>query len=1236
MKRKLRLIFYPFWILLLLLAGGGYFFLHTGTALHLVVNSLRQGAFNVFGSELTADGWQGDLLHGLTVTNLAVRKDGRQWLAVKKVDIRFDAFPMLLGLMHVKSVILEDPDLSLSIDEAGNIVMPMKARSTAIPFGLGWRGLGRVDHFSVNNGSVRFYDNAWEKLAGREFTGLRMNGKAGFSALPGTTRWSAWVSASAGSVFLASEQLRIAFAASRISLHPDRLEGRDLHLKTGQSDMQGDLVLPYDSKRPFSLRWQNTTLSLRDLGLESDRLVLSSGSLVSQPPPPELTSVQSQPGRPLSHPYKLRQNLEFEGHRFEIEGIIERPFSDRFTYQGGLRFSGIDSALLTSLFGELNMQSAVDRLRKVAPLSNLDGSLYIDVAYKQGTRQWRGTLNLEQGRVGAMRLQQVHLPFVLLGKTMRFKNSRMNTESGGFIGDLTVSLDGSEPLLLAHGKIENFRPAFLPKDILSGQALAANIDLTLEQTGDTSFKGKIEPVRILGQRITGGGFAGSSKGDTVTLRQLSVSMEKGGVLLTARKIKDNLKATFRFDQVPAQLLLTEGEGVLSGEGTIEKAADSPYILTLNLPRVKNNDLQLTDLAITLPFAGEKAEQRAASFRVHAGEALWRRTKLEDLNMAGKRRGLDFEIAAGTVRFAEKDWKLAGPAALRLTDSGFSLADCRLAAGRSVITASLLKSGEKINGRLSAEKIMVPQNLPLPPIVDLREVLFDLTLSVDGLVSQPAITFTGKALTAKPDQDAGLNFKGRLADNRLQIDGALRIAKREMNFGLQMPASISLAPFHLNYDLNQLAASSSLMEGKLSDIPFLSVHDCDGQVQLQMRMAERNQRTDRLSGRLFLQEANCRIPDTDLVLEEGQLLFHAGKDRLILEPSEITTNQGKLELRGEMAGVLEYPEVNGFLEVSSDGVTVNYRGIYDASLSGMLRVDVAKGKRSLQGELTVLSADLKQPMQAAGFDRTDNTVIYASRTATDGIRRTDFLEEVDRLICGTSLDVMIYLPEKVALHAGALSLELEGALHAGGDGSGLEIEGRLKAIDGSYSVAGREFKVEEGEVVFTRENGLDPRIDGAAVCRMPDITVTAKVKGSVEKPSVLLESDPWLKEDEIKSAIVFGKPVSDLTSQEKNQFDSSVATLLGGTVLSRFKAMTGNQALLDSFSFYTDEQSGAESVAVGKYLTDDLLFSYRQGVKESNAGEVRVEYKLKGGFSVESLYSDEGEKSGFDFFWSKDF
>ncbi|MEJ2691194.1 MAG: hypothetical protein P8130_14885 [Deltaproteobacteria bacterium] len=219
------------------------------------MTSLRQAASNAFGSELTADSWQGDLLHGLKVTNLSLKAEGRQWLAIRKIELKFDAFPLLLGLMHIKSMVLTSPELSLTIDDSGQIVMPRKATKKGLFQGLGWRWLGGIDHLEVSAGAVSWYGEDGKDFSSRDFTGLAMTGKAGFYAIPGSKKWSAWLSVSTGSLRMVSKNLNLAFEAKRIALHPDRFEGSGLHFSTGHCDVVVDLVLPYDPVHAMSLRW---------------------------------------------------------------------------------------------------------------------------------------------------------------------------------------------------------------------------------------------------------------------------------------------------------------------------------------------------------------------------------------------------------------------------------------------------------------------------------------------------------------------------------------------------------------------------------------------------------------------------------------------------------------------------------------------------------------------------------------------------------------------------------------------------------------------------------------------------------------------------------------------------------------------------------------------------------------------------------------------------------------------
>lgn len=1236
MKKKLRLIIYPFVFLLLLAAGGGYYFLHTQLALHLVVTSLRQAAANVFGSELKADGWQGDLLQGLTVTNLSVQAEGRQWLAIKKIELKFDPFPLLVGLLHIKSVVLVRPDLSLSTDASGKILMPMKARHGTSLRGLGWPGLGRVDRFAVKQGAVHWYDDKGEKIRSRDCNGLSLTGKAGFYVLPGLKKWSAWLSDSAGSFHLVPNNLDITLTASRIVLQTDRFEGRGLHLSAGKSDARFDFVLPYDRTRAMSLRWHDARLALRELGLDSKQQIETSGSLVSMPPPPELSSLRSSMVRLQPNVYKLEQTLQLAKHRFTMEGRLARPFSGSSAFQGSVLFKGMDTTAVASLLSGFNMTAAAEEIRRMKQFSKLAGSLYLDTKREPEGRKWRGTFNLHEGMLGGVRLRQVELPFKLSGSTLKVESGLINTDQGVFSGNLSCFLGTSGPLLAAQGKIENYRPVLSQAGILAGEHLAAKAELTLDHEGKLTFHGKLEPMRIDGHQLVGGHFAGSSQGDVTTLKELSVTLDGGTISVSGEKEKDSLALAFQLKQFPQQLLFKEATGILSGSGTLEKSPGTAYQLSLDLPEMQSGELKISNLHIIFPFSPNRLDTKEEHFQLHAGQGSWRKMQFADLKVEGNRKGKEFAVDTASILFAQENWRLVRPADFLLDGADFSLPDLELASAQGMISASLQRQMEKVSSRVKVEGMRIPKGLPFPLLGDFKTVLYDLDLTIEGPLAKPGITFSGKVYGPESDRKLNVSLAGEFDDNQLHVNAVTHVAGQAIPMKLELPMQLSLAPFSLHFDLDRLVAATSLSAGKLADFPFLAAYGCKGSFQFAMTMREKSEQTQWLTGRLHLEDAGCRLPDTDLTLEDGDLFFHGEKNRIVLDPSKIRSNQGELLLQGAVDDLKKYPSFSGTLNVSSDAIKVNYKGIYKISLTGSLTAALKKGRRSLQGDLTVLSADLKQPMHAAGFGRSDNTVIYESRSAPEGVRRDDLLAGLERLICGTSLDVRINLPKNVVLHAGALSLQLEGDLHAGGDGKGLVLEGHLAAVGGSYSVAGREFKVEEGEVTFSRKNGLDPALEGKAVCRMPDLVVTARVKGTAENPLVSLESDPWMKENEIKSAIVFGKPVADLSARQKNQFDTSVATLLGGTVLNRFNAMTGNQTLLDSFSFYSDRQSGNESIAVGKYLTDDLLFSYRQGGKQSNAGEVRVEYKLKGGFSLESLYSEEGQKSGFDFFWSKDF
>ncbi len=352
---------------------------------------------------------------------------------------------------------------------------------------------------------------------------MDLTGKAGFYLLPGSKKWSAWLSLSSGSLRMVPNNLPLTLTANRIALQAGRLEGRGLHLSTPHSDIRFDLVLPYDKSHAMSLRWHAATLALREFGLDNDQQMESSGSIVSQQPPPELTGVQTQPRTHPSGVYTLDQQLQFEGHQYTMNGRLERPFSDHFAFQGRLQFAAMDTSVLTGLFNGLKMAAVGEKVRRFKKLSNLAGSLYLDTKKGQDGRLWRGTLNLRQGMLGDVQLRQVELPFKLTGDGLRVSNGLIDTDQGSFNGNMSYSLVPSRPLFAAHGKIANFSPAIFPVGILAGKNLAATAEFSLDQIGNLTFGGELEPMQIDEHLFSGGPFFRETAGrELPPLRSVSL------------------------------------------------------------------------------------------------------------------------------------------------------------------------------------------------------------------------------------------------------------------------------------------------------------------------------------------------------------------------------------------------------------------------------------------------------------------------------------------------------------------------------------------------------------------------------------------------------------------------------------------------------------------------------------------------------------------------------------------
>lgn len=199
----------------------------------------------------------------------------------------------------------------------------------------------------------------------------------------------------------------------------------------------------------------------------------------------------------------------------------------------------------------------------------------------------------------------------------------------------------------------------------------------------------------------------------------------------------------------------------------------------------------------------------------------------------------------------------------------------------------------------------------------------------------------------------------------------------------------------------------------------------------------------------------------------------------------------------------------------------------------------------------------------------------------------------------TLDIAINAPTRVFVRGQGINAELGGMLRIRGDSNSPIIDGGFQMRRGTLSAVGRTLTFSRGEVSFAG-GSLDPTLDFVAEAPAGDIIARIGVSGYASNPQLSISSSPELPRDEVFARLLFGKPVTRLTTAQTIRLAQAIAQLTGVGGSDGLGGI-GRSLGLDSIDVGTDD-SGNVDVGVGKRINDNIYLGVKQG---ANAGSSRV-------------------------------
>jgi len=402
---------------------------------------------------------------------------------------------------------------------------------------------------------------------------------------------------------------------------------------------------------------------------------------------------------------------------------------------------------------------------------------------------------------------------------------------------------------------------------------------------------------------------------------------------------------------------------------------------------------------------------------------------------------------------------------------------------------------------------------------------------------------------------------------------------------------------------------------------------------------------RVQGQIALDGGHAKVARAGIELQQVQLqITGKGQGPLAIDGS-LTSGGGKLTLAGTLDPSLAPPRA----DIDIQGQNFQAVATPDARIWVTPQLHLlgdAEGLH-LQGTLTVPKAEITpQDLGDNGVAVSQDQIIVGAEPNAE--------EQPLKFYSKVTLS----LGDAVNFKGFGLSTRLEGAVTVDEAprlvSTGL---GQLQLLEGHYKAYGQDLSIETGRLIFAGGAITSPAVDLYAT-RHPqsDITVGVRVRGTLDKPQLTLDSVPTMPREQQLSWLVLGRSLDQTSTSDTtalsaaalslglgNEYTQKIAKTFGvdqigimqqgpgtdSSVAANAAAIQGSQAALNAGTASDPNSSQAAQLTLGKYLTPKLFVSY--GVSLLQPGQTfRLLYDLGHGFKIET---ESGVASGGDLIYT---
>lgn len=495
-------------------------------------------------------------------------------------------------------------------------------------------------------------------------------------------------------------------------------------------------------------------------------------------------------------------------------------------------------------------------------------------------------------------------------------------------------------------------------------------------------------------------------------------------------------------------------------------------------------------------------------------------------------------------------------------------------------------------------------------------------TLNAAIEEADVLHPGKK---QPLQAKG-SLQAHLNDQTLQIHTALVTSDAQfLDLSASLPVNVAAYPLQISVDQTKNTSAEILSEGKLQDLfdfVNLGTSHFTGLLSCHLFLSQ-TLSSPLLKGQLQWQNGTYENDFTGIDLRHIDASFEARGDEIrLLDLKAGDEKSGALSAVGKL---LLKPEKKFPFSLEAEMKDLHAVGfdMIDCNLTGPLYLTGDLEKMNAQGNLLVDAAKI-QITESLPYEIPSMPVTYVNTP----LHMTPAAKGTDPHFA-FHMDLELTSEGTVKVVGRGLNAELEGNVHLYGTNTNIATNGALKLVKGEYLFSGKIFKLTDGEVVFIDKPSSAAYLNLNGTLHLPDVTVTAMLRGPLMAPQLTFQSNPQKPTSSILALILFNKDIAEISHPEAIQLASTLVSLSGGAgpdVLETIRKSIG----VDRLNIASKPGSDEIAVQIGKYLTRGVLITLSQSATSS---QVIVEVELSKGFIFQAE-TQENEEGKFSLKWRK--